>query len=166
MQPVLFFWKKKMRLVTIVLLLLLLQACTQKAPVWIIQAPAGEAFTHKEVAGKAILPNGRMVKPAGTWLETAPHPYGLVLSPDNRFVVTANSGTNPISITIIKDPLTDHPRVMQIPEGANTDRGVLASVFMGLAIDPTPRPMTPIALAPSRRLITSNTSPTGPSGWK
>ena len=136
MQPVLFFWKKKMRLVTIVLLLLLLQACTQKAPVWIIQAPAGEAFTHKEVAGKAILPNGRMVKPAGTWLETAPHPYGLVLSPDNRFVVTANSGTNPISITIIKDPLTDHPRVMQIPEGANTDRGVLASVFMGLAIDP------------------------------
>ncbi|MCB0655958.1 MAG: hypothetical protein KDC57_07480 [Saprospiraceae bacterium] len=117
-------------------LLLVLLGCNQPASVWIAEAPAGDAYCHPELEGQAILPNGRIVKPAGKWIGTAPHPYGLVISPDNRYIVTANSGTNPLSITIIRDGLTDQPQVIQIPEGANTDRGVLASVFMGLAIDP------------------------------
>jgi len=50
--------------------------------------------------------------------------------------VTANSGTSPLSITIIRDILSDNPEVQQVPPGEETDRGVLASVFMGLAVSP------------------------------
>jgi DNA-binding beta-propeller fold protein YncE len=50
--------------------------------------------------------------------------------------VTANSGTNPLSLTIIRNILSENPEVQQIPPGSNTDNGVLASVFMGLAVSP------------------------------
>ena len=89
-----------------------------------------------------MLPNGRYITPRGTQIETAPHPYGLILSPDRgdgdaaQTVVTANSGINPFSISIINDALGPHPTVKQIPEGAKTDNGVLEACFMGLAITP------------------------------
>ena len=50
--------------------------------------------------------------------------------------VTANSGTSPLSITIVRNILSDDPQVQQVPPGPATDEGVLASVFMGLAISP------------------------------
>ncbi len=83
-----------------------------------------------------MIPNGRYISPAGKSIVTAPHPYGLTLSPDGNIAVTANSGTSPLSITIIRDILSDHPEVQQLPPGPATDKGVLASVFMGLAISP------------------------------
>ncbi|MDR2232393.1 MAG: hypothetical protein LBE56_04620, partial [Tannerella sp.] len=42
----------------------------------------------------------------------------------------------PLSISIIRNLLTDSPQVQQVPEGAQTDKGVLESVFMGLAVSP------------------------------
>jgi YVTN family beta-propeller protein len=53
--------------------------------------------------------------------------------------VTANSGTRPLSITVIRNVLSDKPEVRQIPPGPVTDEGVLASVFMGIAIAPDNR---------------------------
>ncbi len=66
----------------------------------------------------------------------APHPFGLTLSADGSVAVTANSGTSPISISIIKNLRSDNPTVLQVPSGLGTDKGVLASVFMGLAVSP------------------------------
>ncbi len=86
--------------------------------------------------GKTVIPNGRFITPAGKSILTAPHPYGLTLSPDGNTAVTANSGTNPLSITIVRNILSDNPEVQQVPPGPSTDKGVLASVFMGLAISP------------------------------
>ncbi|MCJ7581110.1 MAG: hypothetical protein MUP98_11320, partial [Candidatus Aminicenantes bacterium] len=63
-------------------------------------------------------------------------PYGLTLSPDGTVAVTANSGVRPFSISIIRDVTSENPSVQQVPPGANTDRGILAAVFMGLAISP------------------------------
>ncbi len=83
-----------------------------------------------------MIPNGRYIEPAGKSILTAPHPYGLCLSPDGNTAVTANSGTSPLSITIVRDILSERPEVQQVPPGPSTDRGVLASVFMGLAISP------------------------------
>ncbi|MCK4677912.1 MAG: hypothetical protein KAT48_07255 [Bacteroidales bacterium] len=103
---------------------------------WIISAPAGNKFTKINKTGKTVIPNGRYITPAGKSIVTAPHPYGLTLSPDGHTAVTANSGTNPLSITIVRDILTQHPEVQQIPPGPATDNGILASVFMGLAISP------------------------------
>ncbi|KAF0142941.1 MAG: 40-residue YVTN family beta-propeller repeat protein [Stygiobacter sp.] len=103
---------------------------------WILSAPAYKEFTKIDRAGTTVIPNGRFITPLGNQITTAPHPYGLVLSPDGNTAVTANSGTGPLSITIIKNILSGNPQVMQVPPGASTDKGVLESVFMGLAISP------------------------------
>ena len=65
----------------------------------------------------------------------APHPFGLALSGDGKTAVTANSGTQPLSISIIHN-LTGAPEIIQVPPGNSSNAGVLESVFMGLAISP------------------------------
>jgi YVTN family beta-propeller protein len=112
-------------------------SCTPEVkPLWIAAAPAGSEFAKIDKNGNTIIPNGRLVKPLGKSIVTAPHPYGLTISPDGNTVVTANSGTSPLSITIVRKILSENPEVQQIPPGPSTDKGVLASVFMGLAISP------------------------------
>jgi len=118
------------------LLLTVFYGCARHDAVVVLSAPAGEAFVSIDEEGKTILPNGRIVTPLGRCTRVAPHPYGLVLSHDGTIAVTANSGTSPLSISIIRNVLSDSPTVMQIPPGPSTDEGVLASVFMGLAISP------------------------------
>ena len=109
---------------------------SKEEALWIISAPAGSQYTRIDRSGKTVIPNGRYITPAGKSIVTAPHPYGLTLSPDGNIAVTANSGTDPLSITIIRNILSQRPEVEQIPPGPSTDKGVLASVFMGLAISP------------------------------
>jgi YVTN family beta-propeller protein len=123
------------------LVALLLVGCIKKKDLpentlWIASAPAGTEFTKIDKEGKTIIPNGRYITPIGKSIRTAPHPYGLTLSPDGTIAITANSGTSPLSITIVRNILSDQPEVQQVPPGPATDKGVLASVFMGLAISP------------------------------
>ncbi len=122
------------------LALLLMFGCNSEKKadddVWLISAPAGNEITKINPEGKTVIPNGRFITPLGKSIVTAPHPYGLTLSPDSNIAVTSNSGTNPISITIIRNILSNHPEIQQIPPTPTTDKGVLASVFMGLAISP------------------------------
>ncbi|MFH0756137.1 MAG: bifunctional YncE family protein/alkaline phosphatase family protein [Bacteroidota bacterium] len=130
-----------MRITVLTILLLQLTACgfqnnSKNKGLWIITAPAVNEITKIDKSGKTVIPNGRYITPAGVSILTAPHPFGLTLSSDGNTAVTANSGTDPLSITIIRDILSKHPEVQQIPPGPSTDRGVLASVFMGLAISP------------------------------
>lgn len=102
----------------------------------VVSSPAIDKYTQINKTGTTVIPNGRFIAPYGKTIDVAPHPYGLTLSADGSVAVTANSGTSPISISIIKDLQTDHPTVIQVPPGPSTDKGVLASVFMGLAISP------------------------------
>jgi YVTN family beta-propeller protein len=102
----------------------------------VVSSPSGNHYTKINKSGKTVIPNGRFITPFGKSVEVAPHPFGLTLSPDGSVAVTANSGTAPISISIIKDLKSAHPDVLQIPSGPLTDKGVLASVFMGLAVSP------------------------------
>lgn len=104
-----------------------------------VSSPSGSLYTRIDQSGKTVIPNGRLITPYGKSLEVAPHPFGLTLSPDGTIAVTANSGTSPISVSIIKNLKSDHPSVLQVPPGPSTDEGVLASVFMGLAISPDNR---------------------------
>ncbi|MCD6202583.1 MAG: hypothetical protein J7K46_12320 [Bacteroidales bacterium] len=103
---------------------------------WVAEAPADTLYTHIDTAGVTVIPNGRLITPPGKSFRVAPHPFGLVLSRDGKIAVTANSGVRPLSVTILKNIDTDHPQIIQIPPGAKNDEGVLASVFMGLAISP------------------------------
>ncbi len=101
---------------------------------WIATSPAGNRFVTIDKSGETILPNGRIITPAGKSIVVAPHPYGLTLSPDGKTAITANSGIQPLSISIIRNILSENPEIQQVPPGPATDEGVLASVFMGLAV--------------------------------
>ena len=103
---------------------------------FIISAPAGDAYIKIDKSGKTVIPNGRIIAPIGKVHQVAPHPYGLTLSMDGSIAVTANSGTNPISISILKNILSENPEIKQIPPSSKSDKGVLESVFMGIAISP------------------------------
>jgi YVTN family beta-propeller protein len=126
----------KFKVILFSLCLVLACSCSKntKSDPWIISAPAGDQYVSIDKNGETIIPNGRIVAPLGKSIVVAPHPYGLTLSPDGNTAVTANSGTAPLSITIIRNILSGTPEVQQVPPGPSTDRGVLASVFMGLAI--------------------------------
>jgi len=115
-----------------------LAGCRQKGQdgVWIITPPAWLEQTKIDREGQTIIPNGRAITPRGRQVEVAPHPYGLVLSPDGSMAVTANCGVRPFSVSVITDVMSDNPAVRQIPKGFDTDEGVLASVYMGLAVSP------------------------------
>ena len=121
---------------TFLFIFLTLSAFAQPAPRYVMSAPAGSEYTKIDKAGRTVLPNGRFITPRGRQIQTAPHPYGLVLSPDGKTVITANSGINPFSISIIRDVLGGNPVVQQIPEGPKTDNGILEACFMGLAVSP------------------------------
>ena len=103
---------------------------------WIAEAPAGTLYAQINPQGKTIIPNGRIITPAGNTVRIAPHPYGLTLSPNGKIAVTANSGNRPFSISIIEDLYEKNPSVRQIPEGALNDEDLLGAVFMGIAISP------------------------------
>ena len=112
-------------------------ACTrQHQQLSVLSTPAGSEYTAIRQSGITVIPNGRFLTPAGRSMEVAPHPYGLVVSSDGDIAVTANSGVRPLSVSIIKGLKSAHPSVMQVPPGPLTNGGILASVFMGLAISP------------------------------
>jgi len=102
----------------------------------VIEAPAGNVPAKIDKTGKSVIPNGRIITPRGVQISTAPHPYGLVLSPDGNTAITANSGIRPFSISIIKNILSANPETIQVPEGAKNNEGILEACFMGLAISP------------------------------
>jgi YVTN family beta-propeller protein len=106
---------------------------------YIINAPAGSRYTNIDSKGETVIPNGRIITPAGNCFTVAPHPYGLAISKDGDIAVTANSGTSPLAITILRKLNSGNPEIQQIPPGPSTDKGILASVFMGLAISPDNR---------------------------
>jgi len=115
---------------------ILLTSCQQQPKITILQAPASERITKIKMNGTTVIPNGRLITPAGKSILVAPHPFGIETSNDGNMAVTANSGTNPLSITIIRNLKSEFPDVQQIPPGPSSDRGVIASVFMGLAFSP------------------------------
>ncbi len=128
-------------MLSIAALLISFFACSDAAKeshqeLWITSAPAGSQYCILDPDGITIDPFGRIIKPRGKTFRVAPHPYGLVLSPDGNIAICANSGTGPFSITIFKNIFGDNPEIRQIPEGAKTDEDLLSAVFMGLAVSP------------------------------
>jgi YVTN family beta-propeller protein len=103
---------------------------------YVISAPAGDEYVTIKKVGKTVIPNGRYINPPGRSHMVAPHPYGLAISSDGNIAITANSGTSPISINILKNVLSENPEITQVPENPKGDKGILESAFMGLVISP------------------------------
>ncbi len=120
----------------VLLIGLAISGCRQKMEdkAWVITPPASLEQTKIDRQARTVIPNGRVITPRGRQVEVAPHPYGLVLSPDGSMAVTANCGVQPFSVSVITAILGETPSVRQIPKGFDTDEGVLASVYMGLAV--------------------------------
>ena len=106
----------------------------------VLRAPAGDRPTHIDPSGETVLPNGRLITPQGAQVTVEPHPYGMALSPGGKWLLTANTGTWPFSISII-NTLTNPPVVNQIPQSYPPKHSDVepASVYMGLAIAPDNR---------------------------
>ncbi|HEX2455268.1 MAG TPA: beta-propeller fold lactonase family protein [Vicinamibacterales bacterium] len=95
-------------------------------------APAGTrpATTDTVIDGlrAAVLPNGRLVTPAGTEVNVqAPKPFGMALSPDGRMLATLNSGAGPFSLTLISQLNSPAPIARRIDVNAS---------FMGVTFSP------------------------------
>jgi hypothetical protein len=87
-------------------------------------APAGErpATSNTVIDGvnAAVLPNGRLVTPAGTEVNVqAPKPFGLALSPNGAVLATLNSGAAPFSLTLISELASTTPTVRRIDVNAS-----------------------------------------------
>jgi len=102
----------------------------------ILSAPAGTQYAKINDDHTAVLPNGRLLTPLGTQIRVAPHPYGLVLSHDEKTIITSNSGTWPFSLSIIRNLHRPEPSVRQIPQEGENAKDILTTVFMGLAVSP------------------------------
>jgi len=103
----------------------------------LMYAPAGERYMERDPEGETILPNGRLITPLGQLYRVRPHPYGLTISPDGRWVVTVSSSGPQLSILDLKTPSA--PEVFYIPDDIEPGPGVLDAAFMGLAIAPDNR---------------------------
>lgn len=101
------------------------------------RTPAGDRYVELDPAGTTILPNGRLITPLGAMHRVRPHPFGLVMSTDGRWVVTVSSDKEQLTILDLKDP--DNPVVHLAPDDAVEGEGVLDAAFMGLAIAPDNR---------------------------
>ncbi|MDA3860536.1 MAG: hypothetical protein PF445_04865 [Melioribacteraceae bacterium] len=124
------------KLIFVVISLFLINSCSSnKEEKWLIKSPSVLEYTQLFFPDSAVIPNGRKITPIGKQIKVAPHPYGLVVSPDGSMIVTANSGIKPFSVSIIKNLDTDEPTVIQIPD-SSSDEGILEAVYMGLAISP------------------------------
>lgn len=110
--------------------------CFSQVSSTIISAPAEDQYVSIRKNGQTIIPNGRIINPRGITHQVAPHPFGLAISNDGTIAITANSGTSPLSISILKNIQSKSPELRQIPESPSGDKGIIESVFMGLAISP------------------------------
>jgi YVTN family beta-propeller protein len=103
----------------------------------LMRAPSGERYVERNETGASILPNGRFITPDGPLFRVKPHPYGLTMSQDGRWVVTVSSDGPQLSILDLADP--DNPKIASIPEHGESAEGVLDACFMGAAIGPDNR---------------------------
>ena len=108
------------------------------APRPVMTAPATTRYCQISPDGATVIPNGRVLTPRGRQFLLEPHPYGMALSADARVLITANSGTEPFSFSIVRDPFSAQPSLSAIPEGVKTDAGVLNACFMGVAVPRDP----------------------------
>lgn len=97
----------------------------------LMKAPSGNRYVEFNQKGETVLPNGRLITPKGPQYRVKPHPYGLTMSPDGRWVVTL-SNDDP-QLTFIDTANPEDPKVYQVPEMSESGKGTLDAAFMGLA---------------------------------
>lgn len=102
---------------------------------FLTRSPSGTRYVELNPTGETVLPNGRLITPSGPMIRVRPHPFGLTMSPDGRWVVVISNDGAQLTIVDLADP--GSPKVSVFPEKWEDDKdGVLDAAFMGLAISP------------------------------
>jgi len=105
-------------------------------------APAGIRPALRRPGAASILPGGRIISPLGHQYVTGPGPFGLALSASGKTLVSANSGPDRFSLTVLQQEKGGAWQVRQLlapkkkaKEGGRDEKGddQWHSVFMGLA---------------------------------
>jgi YVTN family beta-propeller protein len=106
-------------------------------------APAGIRPALRRSGAASILPGGRIIAPLGNRYVTGPGPFGLAISASGRTLVSANSGPDRFSLTVLEQDKSGAWSVRQLiapmrkpveKEGdREKDEEAWHSVFMGLA---------------------------------
>src|ERR1035437_7127771 len=109
------------------------------------RTPAGTRPAARRPGAESVLPGGRMIEPLGRNFQTGPGAFGLAISPDGRFAVTANGGPDRFSLTIL-DMNSEPWQVSQLRAPKRDDKAEAVrgdddwqSVFMGLAFSENKR---------------------------
>src|SRR5579862_6963637 len=111
-------------------------------------APAGIRPALRRPGGPSILPGGRIIAPLGHQFVTGPGPFGLAISASGRTLVSANSGPDRFSLTVLEREKHGDWQVRQLiapkrkkaketgdrGERDEKDGDQWHSVFMGLAL--------------------------------
>ncbi len=93
----------------------------------ILSVPAGNKFTEINSDGISILPSGRLLTPAGTFIRITDGPYGMAISPDGKKSVTLHNGV----ITIVDLQTMDAIRVPSYDQKIKSP--LLHGSFLGVA---------------------------------
>jgi YVTN family beta-propeller protein len=88
-------------------------------------------------AASSILPGGRIIAPLGDQYATGAGPFGLLVGPSARTVVTSNGGPGPNSLTVLDHDRTGHWSVQQLVARSSEGQEAFGidwrGLFMGLA---------------------------------
>ncbi|MEN6532411.1 MAG: hypothetical protein ABFD89_02040, partial [Bryobacteraceae bacterium] len=109
------------------------------------RTPAGARTPIRRPGADSILPGGRLIEPLGFQYHTGPGPFGLAISPTGKTVVSANSGPNRFSVTVLKQrrdrwAASERAAVREDKESEEKegpgveDKDEWHSVYMGLAL--------------------------------
>jgi DNA-binding beta-propeller fold protein YncE len=106
-------------------------------------APAGIRPALRRPGAASILPGGRIISPMGHQFTAGPGPFGLAISASGKTLVSANSGPDRFSLTVVEQEKggTWHVRQMLAPkkkakkagESGEKEDDQWHSVFMGIA---------------------------------
>jgi YVTN family beta-propeller protein len=89
-----------------------------------------------ETGVTATLPNGRVIHPAGNWIQVAPYPFALALTSDGSEAAIPSIGF-PFALNLIEHPASASPRVRQCPPiGTRRKTKNKIAVHAGLAFSP------------------------------
>lgn len=81
----------------------------------------------------AVLPNGRVLHPAGNWISLAPYPFAVAVRADGAEIAVPSIGF-PLALNVIGQPSSLSPTVRRMPAGASNDPAI--EVHAGLAYSP------------------------------
>ena len=81
----------------------------------------------------AVLPNGREIHPAGSWIQLAPYPFALAVRPDGGQIAIPSIGF-PFALNVVDAPESANPTAMRMPKGENNKPEI--EVHAGLMYSP------------------------------